>query len=293
MKKYLIILPLLLIAMNVSFAQFGDGLGTISSKNAEGYIKPIVTSYGIGINSGTFNTAYVPTGFSFSLRTVGMYLVIPDDQKLFTPQLPSGYVADEPTATIYGDHGAVYPGSEGYVTFPGGLNISNLPFAMVQLAAGFYGTELMVRYLPEIDLGTEKLNFWGIGFKHMASMHFPMIPVDVSLQFFHTSLNVSEILDIQSNLYNLHVSKEFIIFTPYLGLQLESTHCDLSYTIEGDPASGDPDVRVDQDINLSLDGENTFRATFGVMINLAILKINVDYGFGAQGVATVGLTLGI
>ncbi|MBN1638997.1 MAG: hypothetical protein JW866_08520 [Ignavibacteriales bacterium] len=293
MKKYLIMLSLLLGVLNLNYAQFGEGLATISPKNAEGFIKPIVTSYGIGINSGTYNTAYVPEIFSFSLRTVGMYLVIPDDQKFFTPTLPSGYVADKPTSTIYGDHGAVYPGPEGYVTFPGGLNISNLPFAMVQLAAGFYGTELMVRYLPEIDLGTEKLNFWGIGFKHMASMHFPMIPVDVSLQFFHTSLNVSDILDIQSNLYNLHVSKEFIIFTPYLGLQLESTHCDLKYTIEGDPASGDPDVRVDQDINLSLDGENSFRTTLGLMINLSILRLNIDYGFSAQGVATVGLTLGI
>lgn len=293
MKKYLIILLLLPIAMNVNLAQFGDGLSTISSKNAEGFIKPIVTSYGIGINSGTYNTAYVPEGFSFSLRTVGMYLVIPDDQKFFTPTLPSGYAADEPTATIYGDHGAVYPGPEGYVTFPGGLNISNLPFAMVQLAIGFYGTELQVRYLPQIDLGTEKLNFWGFGIKHMVSMHFPVIPLDISLQFFHTSLKISDILDIKSTLYNIHASKEFIIFTPYFGLQLESTHCELKYTIEGDPSSGDPDVRNDQDVNLSFDGENSFRATLGLMINLSILKLNIDYGFGAQGVATVGLTLGI
>lgn len=86
MKKFLIIL--LVLSGSVFFdltAGVDDVLSFVSEKNVEGYLKPFVTSLGVGLNSGMYHSAKVPDEFSFGFTLRGMYVFVPDDQKTFKP----------------------------------------------------------------------------------------------------------------------------------------------------------------------------------------------------------------
>lgn len=72
-----------------------------------------------------------------------------------------------------------------YLTLPPGANMSTIVAAVPQVEFGsFYGTELLLRFVPpiEFDKNIGKFAFWGIGLKHSISQYFPERYFDLAVQ---------------------------------------------------------------------------------------------------------------
>lgn len=291
MKKILTFFVLFVLCSSSVLSQVEDRFAALTQKNVELYAQPFATAFGTAMNSGGYHSASIADWFGFSISFQGMYMLIPDDDLTFTPSLPDGYSAG-PTATIFGDKGSAYAGPAGYITTPPGVNLSAMPMALPQVSVSLLGTEVLFRYLPEIEIGDkgEKLSMLGLGAKHSISRYIPLIPIDIAVQVLYNKLEITDLLESKNLAFNAHVSKTLGVFIPYFGLQYESSSLDLNYTIKGDPASGDPELRVDKEVGVSLDGDNTFRTTLGAALKLAIFVLNADVNLGAQTTFTGGLS---
>jgi hypothetical protein len=288
MKKKLFFLVFIFFLSSSIFAQLEDRLGFLTDQEVQDYVQPLATTLGVAFNSGSYHTAAVSKVFGFGLSFKYMMIFIPDDQKSFTPaNMPEGYTASEPTATIYGGSGTAYPGPAGYLAYPSGLDISTMPMISPQISASLLGSELMLRYLPEISVGDENFSLFGFGLKHSISQYIPLAPVDIAVQFLYNTFTVTNIVDVSNIAFNAHASKTFGLFTAYGGLQYEATSVDFEYTFS-DPNNTNP-LLDGEKIKVSVDGENSFRFTVGAMLKLAVIALNVDYSLGSQGVFTTGL----
>lgn len=288
MKKLLAIFCLILIAKPAYSQQ--DQFSFLTESEVSQFAQPFATTLGTGLNSGGFYTAHIPSLFGVSVSLRGMLISIPSSQMEFTPTLPQGYTADKSTATFWGDQGTVYSGPAGYITYPNGLNQKSVPFGVPQITGSFMGTELLVRYLPSIKVGGKNLDFFGIGIRHSISQYIPLIPVDVAVQFLYNKLTVTDVISASTVAVNGEVSKTFGIFTAYGGLQYESSKFDLSYTIKGDPNSGNPALRQDKDVKASVNGKDNFRVIIGGSVKAGFLVINADYNITNQPVISGGLS---
>ena len=138
MKKTLLLLILLFLTTSPAFSQIEDRLAQMGEDNAAEYIKPFVTTLGTAMNSNGYYGADISTMLSFSVSFRGMYILIPESQKNFTPTLSeAGYNSSKQTATVYGDRGAAYAGPQGYIVMPPGINKSSIPVAYPQVAQVF------------------------------------------------------------------------------------------------------------------------------------------------------------
>ena len=292
MKKSLLLLTLLFFTVRPAFSQIEDRFGQLTSQNAVEYAKPFATTLGTAMNSSGYYTADYSSFFSFSISFRGMYIMIPESQKSFTPSFSDiGYEANKETATIYGDKGAAYAGPDGYIVMPPGINQSGIPVGYPQVAASFMGTQVLLRYLPKIPLGDENdLSLFGIGVAHNISQYIPLFPVDLAVQILYNNFEITNLMNLKNFAFNAHASKTFGLITPYFGLQYESTSLDLSYKIKGDSQSGDPNLRTDKDVSVTIDGSNNFRATVGAALKLAVIVLNADFSLSSQPVVTGGLT---
>jgi len=290
-KKILTFFVLSILCSGSVFSQVEDRFAALNETNVKLYAQPFATAFGTAMNSAGYHSASVADLFGFSISFQGMYILIPDDQLTYSPSLPSGYTTG-PSATIFGDKGSAYAGPAGYITTPPGVNVSAMPMALPQISLSFIGTEVMFRYLPEIELGNkgEKLSLFGIGAKHSVSRYIPLIPIDVAVQVLYNKLEITNLVESKNLAFNAHASKTFGILSPYFGLQFESSSLDLTYEINGDPLSGDPALQVDKKVSVSLDGDNSFRATLGACLKLAVIVLNADVSLGSQTTFSGGLS---
>lgn len=286
MKKILI---LSILFYCITHAQITDRFSLMNEISAVGYVKPLATALGTGVNSATYYTAEVPSLFGFSLSLKAMYIFIPEDDKTFTPYLPEGYESG-PTATAFGDKGNTYAGYEGFIPMPPGINMSEVPLTFPQISFAAFGTELMIRYFPNVKLAEERdLSFWGLGLKHSISQYIPLFPVDLAVQVFYNNFGITDIVEHTNLAFNVHTSKTFGILILYGGVQYETSTLQLDYKIDGEPGSPDPLLRQDKDVSLSIKGNNSFRLTLGTALKLSFFALNVDANIGSQIAVTGGL----
>jgi hypothetical protein len=283
----------LVIAFSLSipgFAQLEDRFGFLNQSEVEKYVQPLGTSLGMAFNSASYYSAKVPDLFGFSISFRGMFIIIPDADKTFTPEIDvPGYSTETPTATVYGGEGTAYYGPDGYIPYPPGIDRSTLPFALPQVSVSLMGTEVMLRYLPSIQLGDEEdLSMFGFGIKHNISRYIPLVPVDIAVQFLYNNLEVTNVMNLTAYAFNAHASKTFGVFTAYGGLQYETSSFDIEYTYT-DPSGLNPNLNGTK-IKADIEGDNNFRFTFGGALKLAVIVINADLGIGSQLVASSGLT---
>jgi len=292
LKKLIFIVTIFGLLTGQAYSQLDDRFGKIDENDIISYVKPMVTTLGTGLNSGGFHSAKVAKIFGFSIGIKGMMIFIPNDQLTFDPKLPTGYASGDPSATIWGNKGGIYSGPFGFVTYPDGFNQTSVPFGVPQATISTFGTELLVRFIPSVNINENEFNFLGIGVKHNISQWIPLIPLDVAVQVLYNKLEVTNLISSTNLAFNAHASKSFGVFTAYGGLQYESSNFKLDYKIKGDPASGNPLLRVDRNISVDIDGDNTFRVVVGGALNLAFLTLSADYSLGSQSVFTGGLTFG-
>lgn len=103
---------------------------------------------------------------------------------------------------------------------PPGGDINNIVAGIPQIVIGsYFGTELLLRYVPTINLGSNigDFNFWGLGIKHSISQYFDM-PFDCSFQAVYQRTKLSNNIGVtNANLkaeaqivnLNLQLSKNF------------------------------------------------------------------------------------
>ena len=79
--KYLLIT---IVSISLSYSQsLQDNLESMAQTNAQGYLGPMVTAFGMGINSGTYHNAKPHKLLGFDLK-IGMSITfVPDAAKTF------------------------------------------------------------------------------------------------------------------------------------------------------------------------------------------------------------------
>lgn len=293
MKKFFIsIAALTMLVMQPLNAGVDDVLSFVSEKNVEGYLKPVATSLGVGLNSGMYHGAKVRNDFSFGFSFSGMLVFIPEDQKTFDPYVPEGYTSVE-TATLYGgDPGYVY-GDSGYISYPGGFELDNIALGFPQIMMGWKGTEVTAKFIPTLKVGEsgEEFYFYTFSAKHQFTRYFEAIPVDGAFQVGFGKIKFSDQLEFNNLALNLVASKDFGITTLYGGLGYQTTEVEANYAITGDPDNADPDLRQAKDVSIKIEGDNGFGVTAGAALKLGFFVINADYTYNSQSVITTGLNL--
>ena len=300
MKLFLsaVLLSVLLIS-STTFSQVGIDINSLQPNDAEKYVQPLSSWFGAYYNSGGYYDADVPEIFGFKFGLIGMWSVVPDDQKTFQPDPPDNVIGDvEPTATVFGNKGSYYLSSNGFYTYPTGLALNAVPSAIYQFSGSMFNTELMVRFFPKVKFGDARVGFLGFGFKHEISSHFPEIPLDIAVQILINNFDFEfddgdpvNYTKIESSnfAFNVHASKSFSLVTVYGGLQYESSSMDFSYYFED---ADDFYPSIDNKIyDLSVNGDNNFRFTLGAALKLGVFVINGDVNFTKFTTYTTGLSL--
>ena len=222
-----------------------------------------------------------------------MMILIPDDQRTFTPNLPNGYFStngNEQTATFFGESGGIYAGPQGLITYPSGINESAVPLLFPQATVSFMGTELLLRYVP-LKIEDQNITLFGVGVRHSISQYIPLIPLDLAVQILYNRFTIGDIVKSTNWAFNAEASKSFGLFTAYGGLQYETSNVTFNYEIKSDPFSGDPEIVKGGKVSAEVDGDNKVRMTLGGALSFGLLVLNADYNIGSQSVVTTGLTI--
>jgi hypothetical protein len=259
-----------------------NALEQFGVESVTGYIQPMADLFGANMNAGFYHSAAIPTaGLTLSIELIGMGSVVSDDHKKYTANAPAGFSpATFQTATIFGEKGATishtvdptikYSGSDGII------DASLFPLAVPQLRVGsIYGTELTVRLIgtPSIDNDAfPSTTLFGIGARHSVSQYMPVAPLDIAVGLFYSSFTVGDIIDFKGLSIGAQASKSFSVLSLYGGVAWEQSTMDLVYT------STVPGVG---NVNIELDGDNSFRFTVGAGLSIAILHIFADANFGS------------
>lgn len=290
----------LVLYCSLSLAQIGVNINNLPPSDVTEYVRPLSTWFGTYFNSGTYYDAKVPKIFGFKFNIVGMWTLIPDDQKTYQPNPQINGIGNiDPTATVFGNKSSYYLTRNGFYTYPTGLSLNAVPFGIYQFAGSFYNTELMLRLFPKVKFGDSKVGIWGFGIKHEVSSHIPLLPVDIAVQVLYNKFDFEfddgdpvNYTELKSNnfAFNVHASKTFAgIFIVYSGLQYESSSMDFSYYFE-DPNDFQPNVE-NKIYALDVAGDNHFRFTLGGAVKLGFFVINTDLNLTKFTTFTTGLSL--
>jgi hypothetical protein len=267
----------------VAQTEFEKTIHQFSGDAVKGYIQPAADLFGANMFAGQYRSAEIPTtGFNIALDIVGMAALVKDDQKNYTAKTPTNFTPGTfNTATIFGGTGTTVSNSAipalSYRGADGIINTSAVPLAVPQLRVGsLYGTEAIVRYIGIPNSLTDQfpdVTLFGVGVRHSISQYFPEVPLDIAAGVFYTSFKTGDLVDFKGYSFGVQGSKAFSVLTVYGGLAYESCTMKLQYT------STDPNV-PGQLVDVSLDGQNTFRATAGVAVSLAVFHIFADVNVG-------------
>ena len=290
-----VFLPMLCSVVFVASVRAGtleDNLSAYTDQTAEGYLKPLQTAFGQGLNSNLFTTAGVPSiGFHARLDVKAMSMLYDDADKTFSattggdftpPQQVQVPTAVGPTESVIvdGDAGTQY-------IFPGGFDLSSFSFGVPQLIVSGLGTEVMVRWLG-FSTGTQELgdvSLFGVGIRHNISHYVPSLGFDVSAGFYYNTFDVdTDLVNVETYSFGVQASKSFLILSPYGALSYDTVEMSSVYT--ANTGAGE------ETIHLDLKTEKTFHATGGANMNLGIFHANGALEFAKHFGVSLGVGVG-
>jgi hypothetical protein len=258
-----------------------DALKQLSSDNGKGYMQPVADLFGANMQAGSYHSAAIPkAGFNIAFDIVVMGGVVGDDQKSFDGVLPAGFSPAKTKApTVFGGEGPLVTDAATDLSyrFPDGIvNTSLFPLLVPQLTVGsIMGTEVFARYIFIPKLGEDALpstTLWGAGIRHNISQWFGVLPVDIAVGVFYNKFTSGDLIDYTGTQIGAQASKSFSLVTLYGGLAWEQSTMTLTYASS---APGGGDVEID------LDGANTFRVTGGAMLTLGFFRLFADINLGS------------
>lgn len=307
---------LTVIAWGLAVAQEKDltkQLSLMLETNAKGYLEPLASGLGAGLNSGFYHSADLHSilGFDIGVK-VGMAM-IKDENKTFNFVLPSNikfgaatlvggtdYDMNVPDApTFMGGAGKEVKVKSGrplagqtIFTTPQGYNYSSLPLFAPQAAVGLpFGIEVIGRFMPSTNLkDAGKVNFIGFGLRHDIDQYIPFCPIDIAVHFMTQKVTVNDksdkkVMSLSGTAFGAEISKSLILFTVYGGFQYEKSSLSLENYSYTDPATG-----LTAQVNgFSIDGANKTRFLAGIRLLLAVINLHADYSFSKYPVATAGV----
>jgi hypothetical protein len=302
-------------------------LSQFLGENGVKYIQPVVSSFSADLNSGVFQSAEVHGLFSFEVDAVAMFAPVPDDKKTFQASLPETIPCRD-TVYLAGrdyDRFVITPTSLGEKTggkvftkqgtptevfqFPGGTGLKVLPLVAPQLKVGIpLGTEIIVRYVPEVKLNNEvgKLKLVGVGAKHSISQWLsgpPLVgssgpaefPLDISIGLMYQEFTLKDTAGgdfIKTKVFNAGVqaSKKVLFLTVYGGIGYETATTNISYNYQPSTqyAAGQKPLGVKLE---NIMGDNKVRLTGGLDLHLLFLDAFAEYSVASQPVASAGVAL--
>jgi hypothetical protein len=311
---------LIVMASGLAVSQQNDitaQLSKLLDANAKGYIEPLASGLGAGINSGFYHSADLHSVLGFDIGVKVGLAMIADEHKSFDFALPNQIKFGAATFNAGTDYDQVVTGSPTFAgsttgkpvivkstspqlafrgqtifTTPGGFDYSRLPLFAPQAAIGLpFGIEVIGRFLPSTNLGNAgKVNFVGFGLRHDIDQYIPFCPVDLAIHFMTQKVTVNDksdkkVMSLSGTAFGAEVSKSLILFTVYGGFQFESSSLSLEKYNYTDPTTG-----LTAQVNgFSIDGANKTRFLAGIRLLLAVINIHADYSFSKYPVATAGV----
>lgn len=312
------------------------------------YITPAVNAFGAALGGGWYNTAEAHKLGGFDLTLTINAAIIPKKYETFLisdadlTALKLADPMDNVSPTIAGEKVAgpqvVYNVKDelGNVIYtqpafrmPQGMNSNYIPAPMIQVGIGLIkGTDLIIRYLPNIKYKGNEIGLWGIGGKHDIKQWIPglkKLPVlQISVMYGYTKLHTfvemkvtketigasdlagketwdSQYLKLitQSQTANLLISANLPVVCFYGGIGFVTTKTNLK--LEGEfPMVQLPEgeitpvvVALADPINMEIknqDGGVTKpRINAGVRFKLSVVTIHFDYSWANYSVLTAGL----
>jgi hypothetical protein len=209
----LLFLAVILTGNTKSYSQVSE-IGNMMATGAndakillQPYITPAVNAFGAALGSGWYNTAETHKPGGFNLTFTASAAIVPKKYETFLinnddlTYLKLANEANNESQTIAGEKIAgpqiVY--SIGDYTqpafnMPEGLNTNYIPAAMIQAGVGLIkGTDLMIRYIPNIKISNNEIGLWGLGGKHDIKQWIPglkkMPILQLSIMYGYTKLH--------------------------------------------------------------------------------------------------------
>jgi hypothetical protein len=275
-------------------------MSVYTGENAVGYLQPLVNALGAALNTGFGYSAYIPpTSFHIGVEFPVMGVFFDDEDKTFLATTEPGFTptTSEEVPTVVGSGDAVVvTGSGGaQFAFPGGFDLNSFGLVVPQIRlSSLAGAEAVVRWLAydDTDADVGEIDLFGIGGRYSLSQHMGATPpldvaagvmwqtLDVGTNDFDNPFTSSTALTVQ-----LQGSKRmpvgFATFEPYGIVAYENLDVDVQYADEND-----------QPVDVSVEGENSFRFTLGAGINFVAGQLWADYSFADTANFSFGLALG-
>lgn len=313
-RPFLMLLALVALVLPTAAEDLEELLTQVGEEYAQGYVAPLIHTFGANQNSALYHTANIPNtrlSFSVGLKVMGTSLNEDDqtfrtvfndvDLENFLPDDNPYYGATGDVVmsgpTVFGDEDnagtmtAYVNGLPVYQieTITGLVDTKWVPLAAPQLdVGGVAGLRASLRWMPSMDLGDYgESNYLGYGLSWSPGFLLKKpLPVDVMVGFFTQQIDVGDIVETEATSIYLAASRSFGPVVGYAGVAKESSSMDVAYTFE-DPALADP-----VDVSFSVDGEMESRFTLGATLDTPI-KLNAEMNMGKLTVFSAGIMFGM
>lgn len=216
----LLLLAVILTGNVKSVAQVAE-LGNMMAAGAadakillQPYITPAVNAFGAALGGGWYNTAETHKLGGFDLTFTANAAMIPkkyetfliDNDELTYLKLADPAINESQTVAgekVSGPQIVYSVGGYNQPAFrmPEGLNSNFVPAPMIQAGIGLIkGTEVIVRYFPNVKISNNEIGLWGIGGKHDIKQWIPGLKklpaLQLSVMYGFTKLHTFIDLDV-------------------------------------------------------------------------------------------------
>ncbi len=310
--------------------EINSDFNILTSKNAQGYFKPLFTTIEESFNTGLFTTANYKNGWSISLDLGLTGMFIPNSQRTFEAELPESFGNTSITETSELIGNSIRRNHSGTVTQPtimGGISnpvfsapqdfnsldslqktiaflegndisfMTGLP--IVQLSFGIpTRTQFKVRFATA-TISENSFSYYTLGVNQNIDKFFDLFGEDenaaIALNFAYHSLSWKPTIEMASWSLGAHGSYTFDNgFTFYGGMQYETFSGDFYAKREQTTKlvkSPYQEIRDQKPIAFSLESDNAFRLLGGLSYRWGILELHTDIAWAAQPVVKAGLSL--
>lgn len=347
---YILIIPAKLFAQLGSASMVKSGLDD-ANKLFGAYVSPMLTGWSSGLNNSWFNTAKSLGTGGFALTLSGGGFFVPPEAQTYNPlrlnlenARPSYGVDASSAPTLFGTtsdgpkmevfYRTPPPLSEdfpvGSFNLPGGYGYYFFPtIPNIQLSLGIIkNTELMLRFIPGINLGGIQTHVFGFGVKHDIIQWIPMMrdwKFNLSFVAAYSTSNAEYLIPEESRLYpddysypnareksyydnqkfgyesqasllGFVVSKDIKFITPYAGFSYNKTF--IRFQVLGnypmpvyDPTQSVLTPTIQNVIDpIALENkDNAWRANLGVKFKLWYFTLHGEYTVARYNTLTAGI----
>lgn len=291
MKYTLSILLFLFISQSFISAQnVDDYLDNYLGKNKGGYVQPVSD-----ILTGIFNTGLVTDPkigdrFYIKFSLVGSAGLVTDNLKTFSATTDDPFSPEQTVkaSTIVGNSEiTVVTDTNGLsYTFPAGIDVKYVPFALPQIAiGGIFHSDLNLRFLA-YNFGGEfgKLQLLGVALRHDVGHYFNINKYYVNAGFSFQSIKLGSRIYVTNNLISLDGGQDFKYFYYFGRIGYQFGNMDVNYTTDPDEGGEKVEFNINNDfpIMAGLGG--------GVKIG-KMLRFNLGISYAKFPMAETGIIL--